>query len=62
MADRGSRQERMAEFVPTVGPPDVLSDDAKRYTEQVPQLQAQAAADPILNGQDAQRRGSSSDG
>jgi hypothetical protein len=56
-AQRGSRQARMAEFVPTVGPPDILSADAKQYTAQVPSLQRAAAASPVYNGQAAVEAG-----
>jgi hypothetical protein len=62
MSDQGSRQERMGEFEPRVGPVDVLSADAHQYTDSVPALQAEARRDPAYNGQDAERRLRGTDG
>jgi hypothetical protein len=62
MADQGSRQDRMGAFQPSVGPADLLSADAERYTEQVAALQAEARADPVYNGKDAARRLRGTDG
>jgi hypothetical protein len=53
----GSRQERRETFQPATGPAALLSDDAKQYTEAVPQLQRAAAADATLNGEAALERG-----
>jgi hypothetical protein len=57
----GQRQLRQQAFVPTT-PHRLLSDEAMQYVDQVPRLQAQAAANPYLNGQDAERRLGGSDG
>jgi hypothetical protein len=62
MTSQGARQDRQAAFQPAVGPPDILSADAERYTEQVPVLQREAAQDPTYNGQDAAKRLRGSDG
>jgi hypothetical protein len=59
VADQGQRQDRTAEFAAKTGPPAILSDDAKTYTEAVPVFQQQATRDPYLNGKDTQRRGGS---
>ena len=53
---QGQRQARQQGFVPRVGPADLLSDDALKYTDAVPGMQAAATRDPYLNGADAARR------
>jgi hypothetical protein len=58
MADNhaGQRQQRQAAYVPRLGPADLLSDEARVYADGVAAAHAAAAADPYLNGQDAERR------
>jgi hypothetical protein len=53
----GQRQQRdQAGYTPRLGPADLLSDDARAYTDAVPGKQAAAANDETLNGTDAVRR------
>lgn len=56
MSDQQGQRQTRYDATPRLGPADILSADALKYVNQVPRLQAAAAADPTYNGSDAEKR------
>ena len=56
MTGQGSRQDRREAFQPSIGPADLLSEDASLYVNQAAKFQREAAGSPELNGAAARGR------
>lgn len=56
MGDLGQRQVNNDTVGPTEPAREILSDDALKYVNALPEMQYEATQDPYLNGEDADRR------